>query len=130
MHAEPASHAEPEPYDFVRESAPAPAPRAYVPPAPPAAFHAVSEHDAAAAAAEEEAHRPQRRRRQASDATQGEVALQLVETQAETPPLAAEDELPRRTKPRRRRGGPVEEAPLMLVETQGGTEQPDTPPTP
>ena len=127
MHAEPDRHAEPEPYDFVRESAQASAPKPFVPPAPPAAFHAVSEHDAAAA--EEEAHRPVRRRKQA-DAAPIEAPLQLVETQAESPPLAADDELPRRTKPRRRRGGPVEEAPLMLVETQGGTEQPETPPTP
>ena len=102
---------------------------AYVSPAPPGAFHAVSEHDAAAAA-EEEAHRPVRRRKQGSDSAQMEAPLQLVETQAEAPPPVVDDDLPRRTKPRRRRGGAVEDAPLMLVETQGGAEQTDTPPTP
>jgi hypothetical protein len=59
-----------------------------------------------------------------------EAPLQLVETQAEVAAPLSDDEFPRRTKPRKRRGGPVEDAPLMLVETQGGAEQPDTPPTP
>ena len=95
-----------------------------VPPAPPAAFHAVIQHDDA----ESEAHKPvRRRRRPGAEAQANEPApLQMVETQAETPPPAVEDELPRRTKPRRRRGGPQESGPLMMVETQQG----DTPPTP
>ena len=81
-------------------------------------FHAVSEHDAAG----EEAHKPMRRRRQSQpgDATQ-EAQLQLVETQAEAaaPVAALEDDVPRRSRPRKRRGGPLASEPLKLVETQG-----------
>src|SRR5205085_8010123 len=91
-----------------------------VPPAPPAAFHAVSEHDAVA----EEAHRPVRRRRHGEEnAAETAASLQMVETQVpvtSAPPV--EDELPRRTKPRRRRGGAQQDEPLQLVETQPGTE--------
>jgi hypothetical protein len=101
----------------------------YVPPAPPAAFHVVSEHVEAV----EESHKPVRRRKQ-SDADGGDQssALQLVETQAATPPPVVEDELPRRTKPRKRRGAAADSEPLMLVETQGTAETPhsDIPPTP
>ena len=59
--------------------------------------------------------------------------LQLVETHVDTPPPVVEDEeLPRRTKPRRRRGAQVENEPLMMVETQqpANAPQPPTPPTP
>jgi hypothetical protein len=80
----------------------------------------VSEHDSVA----EEAHRPVRRRRHgpAQEAEQP-PALQMVETQAApVPAVAVEDEAPRRTKPRRRRGGVEPSEPLMLVETQPGTE--------
>jgi hypothetical protein len=98
-----------------------------VPPAPPAAFHAVSEHDDSA----EEAHRPARRRRAEGEAAApAPAALELVETRDESiaPPVVVEDELPRRTKPRRRRGGGVAEEPLQLVETQPGSDT--APPTP
>jgi hypothetical protein len=79
----------------------------------------VSEHDAQS----EEAHRPVRRRRQGASPVEETPSLQLVETQAPTLPTGAEeDDLPRRTKPRRRRGGPVSSEPLMLVETQPGAE--------
>jgi hypothetical protein len=82
-------------------------------------FHAVSEHDALT----EEAHRPVRKRRHDhADASDQPAALQLVETQVAAAAPAMEDELPHRTKPRRRRGGPVVEEPLKLVETQPGTE--------
>ena len=97
-----------------------------VPPAPPAAFHEVSEHDAVAA----EAHRPVRKRRHADAEPQAEVPLQMVETQAETAPMPIEDELPRRTKPRRRRSVAAENVPLQMVETQASTDQPGETPTP
>lgn len=103
----------------------APATAAAVPPAPPAAFHAVIQHEDG----DTETHKPVRkRRRHAGDATSNEPApLQMVETQVETAaPAPAEDDLPRRTKPRRRRGAQQESGPLMMVETQQGT----TPPTP
>lgn len=83
----------------------------------------MSEHDSVA----DEPHRPVRKRRQDEGASQAEVPLQLVETQVEAAPISVDDDLPRRTKPRRRRGAPVENAPLMLVETQGNTEPGDTP---
>jgi hypothetical protein len=80
----------------------------------------VSEHDAMA----EEIRRPQRRRRESGDGSSGEAQLQLVETQAAAPsePPAVDDNLPRRTKPRRRRSGTIAEEPLQLVETQGTDE--------
>jgi ribonuclease E len=95
-----------------------------VPPAPPTAFHAVIQHDDV----ETEAHKPVRKRRRHGEETQASepAPLQMVETQVETPPPAGEDELPRRTKPRRRRGGEQDSGPLMMVETQQG----NTPPTP
>jgi hypothetical protein len=56
----------------------------------------------------------------------------LVETQADTAgaTIVPEDEPPRRTRPRRRRGGEVPSEPLMLVETQPGAEgaRPDNQP--
>ena len=92
-----------------------------VPPAPPAAIHAVSEHDAV----EEETHRPNRRRRQdGAPATPAPAALELVETSGQAAALPLEDELPRRTKPRRRRSAVASNEPLQLVETDGET-QPD-----
>ena len=93
----------------------------------PVAFKAVIQHDDS----EGEAHRPQRRRRSASDEANQPQALQIVETQAEVaPPL--EDDLPRRTKPRRRHSGTAEAEPLKLVETQPNTDtqRPENPPTP
>ncbi|MGZ5063682.1 MAG: Rne/Rng family ribonuclease [Usitatibacter sp.] len=86
---------------------------------PPRTFQAVSEHDAAE---EAEARRPQRRRRKDGSTIDEQPQLQLVETQAEVAPLPVEDELPRRTKPRRRRSEPVAAEPLMLVETQANAE--------
>ncbi|MBC8022386.1 MAG: hypothetical protein H7Y14_04665, partial [Burkholderiales bacterium] len=52
-----------------------------------------------------------------------------VETQAEVPGAAAEDDLPRRTKPRRRRSQAADNEPLKLVETQPGTAPQDGAPT-
>lgn len=96
-----------------------------MPPAPPAAIHAVSEFDDSA----EEAHRPARKRRQSEAAAPAPAALELVETRSEAvAPAMVEDDFPRRTKPRRRRGGEVANEPLQLVETQPGSET--APPTP
>ncbi len=106
----------------VHEPAPRPVALAPVP------FKSVSEHDEAS----DELHRPNRHRRpSAADAQSQPQPLELVETQAEVPPPVAEGELPRRTKPRRRRSGPVEAEPLQLVETQNAEGQrPDSTPTP
>jgi hypothetical protein len=105
-----------------RAEASEPAPRVHAPvvAGPLVEFHAVSEHDAVA----EEAHRPVRRRRQGQSDAQAQSELQMVETQADVAVSAApqEDELPRRTKPRRRREGAVADEPLKLVETQPGSE--------
>lgn len=117
---------EPKPTEPAEAIAPSPA-KPTIPPVPPTAFHAVSEHDETAAA---QSHRPVRRRpRHASEGEQQPAPLQLVETQAETQPVVVEDELPRRTKPRRRREGPAPAEPLKLVETQPGAEaaRPDNP---
>lgn len=87
---------------------------------PLAAFHAVSQHDEAA----DESHRPVRKRRQErGSGAAGEAPLQLVETQAAAIEVPMEDDLPRRTKPRRRRGTDIPNEPLKLVETQPGDEQ-------
>jgi len=49
--------------------------------------------------------------------------LQLVETQLELPAASeVDDQLPHRTKPRRRHSAPVASEPLQLVETHPGTE--------
>ena len=94
----------------------------------PVAFKAVIQHDDTE---EADAHRPQRKRRHGSDEANQPQQLQLVETQAESAPLPLEDEPAHRTKPRRRRSGPVEAEPLMLVETQANaaTQPQDNPPT-
>ena len=86
----------------------------------PAAFRAVSEHDEAQD--ESQPHRPQRKRRHAEGHAEEQQQLQLVETQVEVPLAPAEDELPRRTKPRRRRALAADNEPLKLVETQPGTQ--------
>lgn len=101
-----------------------------VAPAPPSAFHAVSEHDTVVE--QEPSHRPVRRRRQSEPGTTAEAApLQMVETQAAAPSTPeVEDELPRRTKPRRRRGGAAQEEPLQMVETQATENRQDGAPTP
>jgi hypothetical protein len=120
-----------QPRDPAPQQAEAPAPvSVYSSGNPPqVVFHAVSEHDAAAA---DESHRPVRRRRQGDpEATPQPTALQLVETQVEVaPPVVLEDELPRRTRPRRRRGSAEASEPLKLVETQPGAEgaRPDSQP--
>lgn len=96
----------------------------------PVAFQAVSEHDESEAA---EMHRPQRRRRHAESEQSQQAELQLVETQFEAPSVPeAEDDLPHRTKPRRRRAGPTDAEPLKLVETQATAEaqRTDNTPTP
>jgi hypothetical protein len=119
---------EPEPRPTEPAEAIAPAPvKPTIPPVPPTAIHAVSEHDESVTA---EAHRPVRRRpRHASEGETQPTPLQLVETVVETQPVVIEDELPRRTKPRRRRGDAPPSEPLMLVETQPGadTSRPDNP---
>jgi ribonuclease E len=94
----------------------------------PVAFQAVSQHDES----EPEMHRPQRRKRLSeSDQASQQSELQLVETQSEAPAIPeADDDLPRRTKPRRRRSASTEAEPLKLVETQPGAEaHPDSTPT-
>jgi ribonuclease E len=81
----------------------------------PVAFHAVDELQDA------ERQRPVRRRRAEASSPAAPEPLQIVETTSAVPEAPAlEDEPPRRTKPRRRRGGAVESEPLMLVETQPG----------
>jgi hypothetical protein len=98
-------------------SAPMPQP---VPLAAPvmASFHELSQHDDAPSP------KPVRRRREAAHAEPAQAAepLVLVQTQpgVAIAPVAVEDELPRRTKPRRRRTVTVLAEPLMLVETQPG----------
>jgi hypothetical protein len=90
-------------------------------------FSPVSQHE------DSEPHRPVRRRRaHEGDETPAPAPLQLVETQVEVPPPPMEDDLPRRTKPRRRRSAPSASEPLKLVETQPGAEAPrgDVPPAP
>jgi hypothetical protein len=83
-------------------------------------FHAVSQHDETG----EEPHRPQRRRHHQGLAEVAPAPLQLVETQVEVQPVASlEDELPRRTKPRRRRGALADTGPLQLVETEAADTQ-------
>ncbi|HSN21915.1 MAG TPA: hypothetical protein VLS49_14635 [Usitatibacter sp.] len=54
-----------------------------------------------------------------------QAPLELVETQVEAAALASEEEeLPRRSRPRRRRGGaPAESEPLQLVETRPGSSE-------
>ena len=98
---------------------PAPTSAPYTPPAPLATYHEVSEHEDDA-----ELHRPVRRRARSADRPAEPPALQLVETSSEVvvPPPVVEDDLPKRTKPRRRRGQAVETGPLVVVETQPGAE--------
>lgn len=108
-------------------SAPAPAPqRVYT--TPPRSFQAVSQHDETS----DETHRPNRRRRAHAPGDEpAPPALELVETQAEPQPIAMDDALPHRTKPRRRRGSQSASEPLQLVETQPSTENSSAdPPTP
>ena len=86
----------------------------------------MSQHDDVA----EEMHRPVRRRKPSdADAASQASALQLVETQAAPATSPTDDELPHRTKPRRRRGAAPDAEPLKLVETQkpGDISHPDTP---
>lgn len=98
----------------------APPPKPVIAPVAVAAFHAVSQHDDVA----DEAPKPVRRRRNPGDPGGAQEApLQLVETQAAAIVAPAEDDLPHRTKPRRRRGGDAPSEPLKLVETQPGAEQ-------
>jgi hypothetical protein len=121
VHAEPVAETTRDPAETM-----APPSTPAIPPVPPAAFHAVSEHDAVAGS-DSEPHRPVRRRRHGAEteASVGEAQLQMVETQAPTTAPVIEDELPRRTKPRRRRGGSTQEEPLQMVETQPGAETRD-----
>ena len=88
--------------------------------APVREFHVVSEHDQAGG---EPAHRPNRKRHQAASGAAQSQELQLVETQGAAQAASPDEDLPRRTKPRRRRGGPVASEPLQMVETQGGDAQ-------
>jgi hypothetical protein len=114
-----------EPATPIAPAAPAPAPIA-----PAVVFHAVSEHDTGV----EEAHRPVRRRhKDHAPEADGPPSLQMVVTQGDTASLAVaqeEDEPQRRTRPRKRRGGPAPAEPLMMVETQQGADgaRPDSQP--
>jgi hypothetical protein len=91
----------------------------------------VSEHEAATEGAH---HKPERRRhRDHAPAADASPPLQMVETHGAAPSAApAEDNLPRRTKPRRRRrDGTAAGEPLQMVETDGGSEPTgDSTPTP
>ena len=88
-------------------------------------FHAVSEHDQVESA--DEAHRPSRRRK-GEHASAEKQPLQMVETQAPVQMAPdAEHDLPRRTKPRRRRGGQAAPEPLQLVETTHEEPRQDNP---
>jgi ribonuclease E len=85
----------------------------------PVPFREVSQHDEAVE--DNAAHRPNRKRRHGGEGESAQPELQLVETQVEAaaaPP--ADDDLPRRTKPRRRRSQAVDSEPLQIVETQPG----------
>ena len=94
----------------------------------PVPFQAVSEHDQLEA--QDEAHRPNRKRRQPDPKPVEQSSLQLVETSVPAPPPEElEDTAPRRTKPRRRRGGPAPSEPLQLVETQHEEPRQDNAPT-
>jgi hypothetical protein len=89
----------------------------------------VSQHDEAAE--ESQAHRPNRKRHHVTDAP-AQAELQMVETSFSAPvEPPAEEELPHRTKPRRRRSQAMDNEPLKLVETQPGDQQSqDGAPTP
>ena len=123
--AEPERAREPQPLDEPAEPRTEAAPPRHEPVAlvfssAPAAFQSVSQHDDG-----EESHRPNRHRRHGSDDPAQAAELQLVETQIEAPvPSALDEELPRRTKPRRRRSEPRQAEPLKLVETEGPSEPP------
>ena len=85
----------------------------------------MSEHDQVGSA--EEAHRPARRRK-GEHASAEAQPLQMVETQVPVQMAPdAENELPRRTKPRRRRGGPAMPEPLQMVETTHEEPRQDNP---
>jgi ribonuclease E len=102
------------------QSAPTPTPTPAPMLAPPAAFRSVSEHDEVVE--ESQSHRPNRKRH-ASDDAPAPQELQLVETSSGAPAAApVEDDLPQRTKPRRRRAQAMDAEPLKLVETQPGTQ--------
>jgi len=94
----------------------------------PVAFHEVSEHSDS----DSETHRPVRRRRQHEGEPEAPAQLQLVETSGQAEVAPVEDELPRRTKPRRRRGGSTPAEPLQLVETASDAPpvQPEAPSSP
>ena len=53
-------------------------------------------------------------------AVAGILSVEDAQAAPSAPPM--EDELPRRTKPRRRRGGAAPEEPLQMVETQPSAE--------
>ena len=86
-------------------------------------FREVSEHGEGGEAAQ----RPQRHRKhERAEQPAEQPPLQMVETSVETQPVSApEDDLPRRTKPRRRRGGTNVSEPLMMVETKDSPQSPD-----
>ena len=63
------------------------------------------------------------------EGTQAPAQLQLVETSRPAEPVAVDEELPHRTKPRRRRGASAESEPLILVETQESVPAPGDNPT-
>jgi hypothetical protein len=70
-----------------------------------------------------EQHRPVRRRHAHDESASAPEPLQIVETAgAAVEPATFEDELPRRTKPRRRRSVAIESGPLQIIETEAGAE--------
>jgi ribonuclease E len=93
----------------------------------PVAFRAVSEHDQVEVV--EESHRPNRKRRHSESQASDQPSLQMVETSGPAQATQVEDEAPKRTKPRRRRGGSAQSEPLQMVETHPEEPRQDnTPP--
>jgi ribonuclease E len=125
VHHEAAQHEVPHHQAEAQAPAPEraePAPQAehFSAPSVPTSFHVVSEHDQVEG---EPAHRPNRRRHQAVATAAQSQDLQMVETQGAQPQVpASEEDSPRRTKPRRRRGGAASAEPLQMVETQGDAQ--------
>ena len=99
----------PQPERIVYSSAP-----------PPRTFQVVSEHDQVEPP---QPQRPNRRRHHEPSASSQAQDLQLVETQQPVAqPASTDEDQPRRTRPRRRRGGAAPAEPLQLVETQGDAQ--------
>jgi hypothetical protein len=121
---EPEAEAIPAPRDSPRSETPPPAAEpAATPPAtrsfgaPLGGYQPLVQHE------DTESHRPVRKRQSEGQGAPDEP-LQLVETAAAVVMAPVEDELPRRTKPRRRPTAVTTQEALQLVETAPGTEAP------